>query len=133
MPKIVNGQRLNNLEASFYAAWLEHGLPDSDLTPHTTITLDVDGVRWPREFDFGSRASMVLIECDGLGGYDAKKKMYRCGNHQTPKGLANDAQKRNAAVAAGWRVLVFPTSLINNDAKLKRAVEQVVLVMCDAK
>ena len=124
-------KRLNKWEQVFWAAWQKYGIVGNDLEPRTVVLVEIDGEIYPREFDFGSESQKLLIECDGLGGYDVTTKRERCGGHQTAKGMTADSRKRNAAVLAGWRVLVFPSPELKG-SRLASAIELVNRVLCGA-
>jgi hypothetical protein len=125
--------RLTKWEQAFWDAWQEHGLKGNDLEPHASVPLGVDYDPVWREFDFVSDICQLLIEIDGLGGFDPVKKMERCGAHQTAKGMREDSWKRNAAIEAGWRVLHYPSSALDSGPRLRAAIEQVNRVMSGSK
>jgi len=128
-----NLKRLNKHEATFWECWTAAQLvPGDDLEPRYSIMLEIDGQNLPREFDFGSSTARVLVEIDGLGGFDPVSRRERCGGHQTASGMARDSAKRNAAVIDGWRVLVYPSSRINSPARLRVAAEEVAMAICRA-
>jgi len=58
--------------------------------------------RW--RFDFAFPTEKVAVEVEGVTKYGGARKI---GRHQTPKGMAADCEKYNAAVLLGWRVLRY--------------------------
>ena len=120
-------KKLNKWEQIFWDAFQQSAIGKSphDLQPRFCVDLEVDGEYRNLEFDFGSPSRKVLVECDGLGGFNGKLKMHRCGAHQTPQGMREDSAKRNAAVLDGWRVLVFPSSRLDSKSKMDQAVDEV--------
>lgn len=54
-------------------------------------------------FDFCWPELKLAVEVDG---------MHPSGAHNTPKGIANDNDKRNAAARAGWLVLAYTTEQV---------------------
>lgn len=125
-------KRLTKWEAKWWEAWATDGLAGNDLRPHFDVSLTIHGLDVLREFDFGSLQTKLLIEIDGLGGYDPVAKRERCGGHQTAKGMRADSAKRNAAVETGWRVLVYPSSALDSAPRLAASIEQVNRVMSGA-
>lgn len=126
--------KLNKWEAKFWAAWNAANLvPGNDLVPRFAVKLEIEGEMLDREFDFGSAGSRLLIECDGLGGFDARSKRERCGGHQTARGMRADSLKRNAAILDGWRVLVFPSSRLDSAARMAQAIEETAIAMTGAR
>jgi len=78
-------------------------------------------------FDLAWPLILLAIECDGLG------MAGRPGGHQNPKGIRNQNEKRNAAIEAGWRVLVYPSDQITQNKKRRhRIAHQVIRVICGA-
>lgn len=61
--------------------------------------------RW--RFDVAWPEARVAVEIDG-GGWVR-------GRHHRPAGYQADAEKLNAAVAAGWRVLRFTPEMLRRD------------------
>ena len=66
---------------------------------------DVDLKNW--HFDFAFLSQRVACEIDG--------GIYIGGRHLQPRGYINDCAKRNAAEILGWRVLVFPGPILEDD------------------
>lgn len=66
-------------------------------------------------FDVVWKEAMVAVELDG--------GEWVRGRHHRPLGYARDAEKINAAVAAGWKVFRFTTSMLKKDGQA--CVEQV--------
>jgi very-short-patch-repair endonuclease len=69
-------------------------------------------------FDFAYPPLMLAIEVSGRG------------RHQTPKGYNEDAQKMNAAVESGWRVLNYPYSIVATKKRRERIIEQIKRIVC---
>lgn len=69
-------------------------------------------------FDFAYPPLLLAIEVDGRG------------RHQTPKGYMEDAQKLNAAIELGWRVLRYPTRAVTTNKRRARIVEQINRIVC---
>ena len=65
--------------------------------------------RW--RFDFAWPRSKVAVEVDG--------GIYSRGRHVRGKGFERDAEKRNAAVVAGWRLLHFTPRQVRNGAAVR--------------
>ena len=60
---------------------------------------------------------MVAVEVDG--------GIYSRGRHVRGSGFERDAEKRNAAVMAGWRVLHFTPRLVKSGAAVQ-AIESLM-------
>lgn len=73
---------------------------------------------WRFDFAFDVDAVKLAIEVDGRG------------RHQTPKGYNEDAQKLNAALEGGWRVLRYPSSIVGTKKRRERIIEQIKRVLC---
>lgn len=58
--------------------------------------------RW--RFDYAVPSEMLAVEYQGHGHTGGKRHV---GGHASVKGLANDCEKLNAAMALGWRVIKF--------------------------
>jgi len=69
--------------------------------------------RW--RFDFCWPDKLLAVEAEG--------GVYSRGRHVRPVGFEKDAEKYNAAVVAGWRVLRFTGAMINSGEALKQ-IEQ---------
>jgi very-short-patch-repair endonuclease len=70
-------------------------------------------------FDFAWPAALVAVEVDG-GTWNG-------GRHSRGAGYANDCEKRNAAVLAGWRVLSVTSEMVHNGqaaALVQQALER---------
>jgi len=65
--------------------------------------------RW--RFDFAWPLYKVAVEVDG--------GIYSRGRHVRGTGFERDAEKRNAAVLAGWRVLHFTPSHVKSGIAVK--------------
>jgi len=61
----------------------------------------------------------VAVEVDG--------GIYRHGRHVRGGGFERDAEKRNAAVMAGWRVLHFAPRLVKSGAAVQ-AIESLMRI-----
>lgn len=57
--------------------------------------------RW--RFDYAIPDIKLAVEYHGHAGFVGKG----ASGHSTIKGLTNDCEKMNSAIAAGWRVLAF--------------------------
>ena len=73
--------------------------------------------RW--RFDFAWLDNKLAVECEG--------GVWSLGRHLRPRGFVSDAEKYNAAVALGWRVLRFASSQIASG----EAIEQIRRMMED--
>jgi very-short-patch-repair endonuclease len=71
--------------------------------------------RW--RFDFAWPLYKVAVEVDG--------GIYSRGRHVRGKGFESDAEKRNAAVLAGWRVLHFTPRMVRSGIAV-RAIESLI-------
>ena len=58
--------------------------------------------RW--RFDYAVPEIKLAIEYNGHGGFIGRAG---ASGHSSIKGITNDAEKMNSALAAGWRVLAF--------------------------
>jgi very-short-patch-repair endonuclease len=58
--------------------------------------------RW--RFDYAVEEIKLAVEYNGHGGFVGKAG---ASGHSSIKGITNDAEKMNSAIAAGWRVLAF--------------------------
>lgn len=74
--------------------------------------------RW--RFDVAFVRPKVAIEIDGQ-------------RHLRHSQARKDAEKRNAAVAMGWRVLVYPASAVTTKSRLPLIVEQIARVLCEVR
>ena len=73
------------------------------------------GRRW--RFDFAWPLRKVAVEVDG--------GIYSRGRHVRGSGFERDAEKRNAAVMAGWRVLHFTPRLVKTGQAIQ-AIESLM-------
>lgn len=71
-------------------------------------------------FDFAWPAIKLAIEVQGSG------------YHNTDKGMRQDAQKFNAAVEAGWRLLIYPARCVSVALRREWIIEQIGRVICGA-
>jgi very-short-patch-repair endonuclease len=58
--------------------------------------------RW--RFDYAVPEIKLAVEYNGHGGFIGKSG---ASGHSSIKGITNDAEKMNSAIAGGWRVLAF--------------------------
>lgn len=58
--------------------------------------------RW--RFDYAIPEIKLAVEYNGHGGFIGKAG---ASGHSSIKGITNDAEKMNSAIACGWRVLAF--------------------------
>lgn len=72
------------------------------------------------KFDLAYYDPMVAIEINGRG------------RHQRERGERDDMEKMNAAIEAGWRVLVYPARSVTTKKRRKRIVEQIARIVCAA-
>lgn len=73
-------------------------------------------------FDYAWPSQNLAVEIDGFGW-----------GHQAQQNISAANEKRNSAVEAGWRVLVFDSRLLGSKAKVEEAVEQVCRVLCSVQ
>jgi very-short-patch-repair endonuclease len=73
--------------------------------------------RW--RFDLVFRREKLAVEIDGAF-------------HVSQKRLREDAEKRNAAIEQGYRVLTYPASSVLTKCRLPLIVEQIARVLCGA-
>jgi very-short-patch-repair endonuclease len=69
--------------------------------------------RW--RFDFAWPHLKVAVEVDG--------GIYCCGRHVHGSGFERDAEKGNAAVLAGWRILHFTPRQVRSGIAVKKIEE----------
>lgn len=98
----------------FAHMYREHGVG----TPVRELQFD-DIRKW--RFDFAFPGQRVAVEINGFGF-----------GHQAQQCQAADNEKQNAAVEAGWRVLVFNSRQLGSKQGVQDAVEQVSRVLCEA-
>ena len=70
-------------------------------------------------FDYAWEKLKIAVEIDGFGY-----------GHQAQQRIAQNNEKRNAAVEAGWRVLVFDSRLLGSKQGVEDAVDQTVRLIC---
>lgn len=85
----------------------------SDLFAHCETEFELDDNRKWR-FDFAWEQIQLAVEIDGFGF-----------GHQAQQRIAQNNEKRNAAVACGWRVLVYDSRLLGSREAVEDAVHQV--------
>lgn len=128
------GSKKSELERTFLTRWRQDapaGLPE----PEKQVRFHPDR-RWL--FDFAWPALKLGVELDGAGGggYGRPVKCHACGrpvrarkkdgslgrtlvvpypSHGSGAGSARDAEKNNAAVRLGWRVLRYTSSQLEDD------------------
>lgn len=112
--------RTSQREDEFAALWHTHG-PDGfplerQYRFHPTR-------RW--QFDFAYPPGKVAIEIEGVTYFGPQT-----GRHQTAKGLAADAEKYNAAIECGWRVLRYTQVQVKADPI--GVIEQIERVLLSA-
>ena len=75
--------------------------------------------RW--RFDFAWPIYKVAVEVDG--------GIYSRGRHVRGSGFERDAEKRNAAVIAGWRVLHFTPRMVRSGTAVQ-TIENLMRMTC---
>ena len=74
----------------------------------------LNGIRlWRFDFAWEEPYKLAAEVQGGVWGKGGKR-----GAHVRGRGIHNDAEKYNEAVLCGWRVLLFPTNMINNGQAL---------------
>lgn len=111
-------------EEAFEKAWGEYGYKNSDMTPEFRFHPER---RW--RFDFAWPSLRVAVEVQGFGRQYGGSKYGRAGGHDSPTGLARDAEKIRAAISRGWTVIPFTSSCLSNEDKRREAVEFVCDVL----
>lgn len=99
-------KRMSILERKFQSLWdaYGHGYP-APLAQHYMKAYDGTHNMTP---DFIWLDEMVVVELDG--------GIYSNGGHNRPAGYKRDCKQRNWLTTNGYRVLVFPTGDVNEDA-----------------
>lgn len=123
MPSTPQGPKssLSSLEQLWIETWFDHCPPRGIVLRHNFKFHPQR--RW--RLDWVHLPSLVAIELDGVGAYYGNRKVSRWGGHQTPKGIALDNEKRNAALDLGWIVYRFTRANLSSKAKRKAAIRQV--------
>lgn len=70
-------------------------------------------------FDYAWPDQQLAVEIDGFGF-----------GHQAQQRISQNNEKRNAAILAGWRVLVFDSRLLGSRQKVDDAVDLTAKVLC---
>ena len=104
---------LSKSEQLFLDAWQLHGIEDSDPTPHYKTDEIKSQHNRTYEWDFAWPRIRLLIEIQGFG------------RHNSIAGLASDAAKMRAALAAGWQVIPITSACLGSKAKRELVCEQV--------
>jgi hypothetical protein len=76
--------------------------------------------RWA--FDWAIPSLKIAIEYDGI----VFRPEHQRGGHQTPKGMANDSEKRNEAQIRGWIVIIVNQTTMKDGTfadQLERAIK----------
>ena len=97
--------QLSSSEQLFLDAWRRYGIEDSDPIPHFK-TDEIRSAKSHRvyEWDFAWPRLRLLIEIQGFG------------RHNSIAGLAADAVKMRAALAAGWMVVPITSKCVGSIA-----------------
>lgn len=66
-------------------------------------------------FDFAWPAQCIAVEVEG--------GVWSDGRHVRPAGFTEDCKKYNAAARLGWRVLRYPTSLVNDGTAVRETLD----------
>lgn len=93
---------MSKLEADFLLAW--NVISGQELERQYRFD---PGRRWA--FDFAHPAAGVAVEIEGGTG-----RSWQPSRHKSAEGFRKDAEKYNAAAAAGWLVFRLPTGLVQN-------------------
>jgi len=100
----------------FAFIWARDGFDGGE--PETEFAFDPVR-KW--RFDFCWPEFKIAVEIDGFGyGHQAKNR------------ISDNNEKRNAAIEAGWLVLVFDSALLNSAEKVADAVELACRVLMNA-
>ena len=76
--------------------------------------------RW--RFDYAIPEIKLAVEYNGHGGFIGRAG---ASGHSSIKGLTNDAEKMNSAIASGWRVLAFTALHFKYQDRLKHKLTPV--------
>ena len=98
----------------FLWVWNEEGLPGGQPQLEYEFHEDRD---W--RFDYAWPELRVAVEIDGFGY-----------GHQAQQHLANQNEKQNAALLAGWIVLRYNSRQLGSKQAVSDAVEEVARVLC---
>lgn len=82
--------------------------------------------RW--RFDYAVPSIRLALEYQGHAGFIGG----RVSGHSSIKGLTNDCEKMNKAVAAGWRVLTFTALHFRADGRHKHNLTDPRITIMDA-
>ena len=82
--------------------------------------------RW--RFDYAVPAIKLAVEYHGHAGFQGRI----ASGHSTIKGLTNDCERINQAIAHGWRVLAFTALHFRQDGRLKHNLRTVHQSVMDA-
>lgn len=79
-------------------------------------------------FDYAVPSIRLAVEYHGHAGFIGGG----VSGHSTIKGLTNDCEKMNSAIAAGWRVLAFTALHFRPDGRFKHNLRDVRSTILDA-
>lgn len=105
---------MSDLADRFLAQIVADGLVLPHSEYHFSLYVDGKPVRQWR-FDFAWPESLVAVEIQG-GTWVAHGS---AGYHGSGRGIEQDAEKLNAAVAIGWRVALVTTKMVSSGAGLR--------------
>ncbi|MCK5643340.1 MAG: hypothetical protein KAJ19_21200 [Gammaproteobacteria bacterium] len=106
IPYVIH-DRMSNLEVFFIRRWCA-------LMPNAQ--LPVSEYRFCERlwrFDFAWIEQRVAVECEG--GIWMQTKTGRSAGHAHPDRFRKDAEKYNAALMLGWKVLRFTSGMLRDD------------------
>ena len=83
--------------------------------------------RW--RFDYAVPEIKLAVEYHGHAGFVGKGGS---SGHSSIKGLTNDCEKMNQAIAQGWRVLAFTALHFRHDGRMKHNLTDVRTTIMDA-
>jgi len=87
--------------------------------------------RW--RFDYAVPDIRLAVEYHGHAGFVKRTKDGNpSSGHSSIKGLTNDCEKFNAAIAAGWRVLAFTALHFSSAGRFKHNLRDVRTSIMDA-
>jgi len=73
-------------------------------------------------FDYAIPEIKLAVEYNGHGGFVGK---FGASGHSSIKGITNDAEKMNSAIACGWRVLAFTALHFKYNDRIKHKLTPV--------